>query len=120
VLGNGYAIVGLGVDPRTALGAAAINTWKSLGANFVAVYPRGGRAQGKVDRRNPQGLIEVEDFYGGLFKWMKEHGNGVGSIAVIRPDRVVFGVVQANRLSNATHALVDKLHLGAWALKEAT
>lgn len=119
VLGNGYAIIGLGVDPRTKLSVAEINTWKSLDANFVAAYPRGGRPQGKVGRHSPQGLIEIEDFYGELFKWMKEHGNGAGSIAVIRPDRIVFGVVHANELSNATHALVDQLQLSAWALKDA-
>lgn len=119
VLGNGYAIVGLGVDPRTTLGVAEINTWKSLAANFVAAYPRGGRPQGKVDRRKPQGLLEIEDFYGDLFKWMKEHGHGLGSIAVIRPDRIVFGVVQAKELSNATRALADQLQLSTLALQEA-
>lgn len=119
VLGNGYAIVGLDVDPRATLGAAEINTWKSLGANFVAVYPLGGRHQGKNDYRNPQGLIEVEDIYGGLFKWMKAYGKGLGSIAVIRPDRFVFGVVHPNELSNATHALVDQLQLSALVREEA-
>lgn len=119
VLGNDYAIVGLGVDPRKALGAAELATWKYLNANFVVVYPLGGRPQGEIDRHSLQGLIEVEDFYGELLKWMKAHGKDLGSVAIVRPDRVVFGVVHANELPNATHALVEQLQLNTLALKEA-
>lgn len=119
VLGNDYAIVGLGVDPRKALGAAELATWKYLKANFVVVYPLGGRPQGKIDRHSLQGLIEVEDFYGELLKWMKAHGKDLGGVAIVRPDRVVFGVVHANELPNATHALIEQLQLNSLALKEA-
>jgi 3-(3-hydroxy-phenyl)propionate hydroxylase len=119
VLGNGYAIVGLGVDPRTALGAAEINTWKSLGAQFVAAYPMGARPQGAIDRRTPKGLVVVEDLHGELLKWMKQHGKYPGSVAVVRPDHVVFGVVHANELANATHALVEQLQVSALLSTEA-
>jgi 3-(3-hydroxy-phenyl)propionate hydroxylase len=117
VLGNGYAVIGLGVDPRKALGAAEINTWKRLGSNFVVAYPLGGRPQGTTDRRSAQGIVEVEDFYGDLFRWMKKHGHGIGSVAMIRPDRIVFGVVQADSFADATQTLVDHLQLNASVLK---
>jgi 3-(3-hydroxy-phenyl)propionate hydroxylase len=113
LLGNDYAVVGLGVDPLALLGTEEVNTFNKLGAKFIAVYGTGARPQKEDCRRSTKGLIEVEDLSGDLFEWMKEHGKCWGNVAVIRPDRIVYGVVQPQQLSQLAHALVGQLRVGA-------
>ncbi|MFO1322409.1 MAG: FAD-dependent monooxygenase, partial [Burkholderiales bacterium] len=109
LLGHGYAVIGLGVDPRGGLASDDIETWHRLGARFVALYPLGGRPQGRVDRTSPDGVVEVEDVHGTLIDWFRSRGHGPGSVAVLRPDRFVYGVVPAAEVSTLTRALVRAL-----------
>ncbi len=111
LLGIGYALVGAGVDPRALLSTAELATWQRLNTRFVAIYPLGCRPQGDFDRRCPQDLIELEDVDGSYFRWLRSRGRSTGSVAIVRPDRFVFGLVRARDLAATTRALVEQLRL---------
>ena len=105
LLGNDFAVVGLGVDPRRGLAPDDIEACRRLGTQFVALYPIGARPQGNVDRSNPEGVIEVEDVQGALVDWFRSRGHAPGSVAVLRPDRFMYGVVAAAGLPSLMQSL---------------
>ena len=76
--GPGFVLIGASVDPRSTLDAAALALWESLGAKFIAVYPFGGRPEGRVARAVPQGLIETEDPDGTFHDWWRRSGAAKG------------------------------------------
>lgn len=115
LLGDGYALIGAGVDPREALSAAELAAWQSLGTCFASIFPFGGRPQGKVDQRVPPALVEIEDIDGGYFDWLRARGGTVGSVAIVRPDKFVFGLVRPEALLAATRSLAQQLQLGSTA-----
>jgi 3-(3-hydroxy-phenyl)propionate hydroxylase len=110
-LGTDYALVGAGVDPRAGLGLAELATWQRLNAKFVVIYPFGGRPQGNVGRTCPEDLVELEDVDGSYLRWIRSRGRSTGSVAIVRPDRFVFGLVRARELKAATRALAEQLRL---------
>jgi 3-(3-hydroxy-phenyl)propionate hydroxylase len=111
--GHGFVLIGAGVDPRATLDAAALALWQALGARFIAVYPFGGRPEGAgVAHAVPQGLIETEDPDGTFFDWLKASGGRTGSVAIVRPDKFVFGLVRAAQMHEATRELARQLHRG--------
>lgn len=77
VLGDGFALVGFGVDPVAGLTDAALGLWQRLGATSVRVAGS-GRATGSR---------EVVDGSGLLAAWFRRHG---ATVAVVRPDRYVL------------------------------
>ena len=109
LLGNDFAVVGLGMDPRGGLALDDIEACRRLGMQFVALYPIGGRPQGNVDRANPEGVVEVEDVQGTLVDWFRSRGHAPGSVAVLRPDRFVYGVVAASESSRLVQTLICDL-----------
>jgi len=109
LLGDEYALVGLGVDPRSNLHPAGLEAWQRVGARFVALYPMGERPQGDVNRASPEGVIEVEDVHCTLVDWFRSRGHGLGSIAVLRPDRFVYGVAPASEMPAVARALAGAL-----------
>jgi 3-(3-hydroxy-phenyl)propionate hydroxylase len=109
LLGDDYALVGLGVDPREGLATVELEAWQRLGARFVALYPMGERPQGDVDRASPEGVVEVEDVHCTLVDWFRSRGHGVGNVAVLRPDRFVYGVASAAEMPALTRQLAGAL-----------
>jgi 3-(3-hydroxy-phenyl)propionate hydroxylase len=109
LLGNDYAVIGLGVDPRRCLSTADVETWQKLSAKFVSIYPVGKRPQRNVERTSLEGILEVEDIHCSLVDWLKSRGHGDGSVVVLRPDRFIYGVVPAEELPAATRDLARSL-----------
>ena len=90
-LGLGWAVIGLGVDPRD-LSGADLAVWQQVGATFATVFDTGTRPQGSVgDGRRRAGLVDLEDTTGELGRWLRRHGLRDGQVLVLRPDRFVFG-----------------------------
>lgn len=108
-LGRGYALIGAGFDPRDALGRDELAFWQHLDARFISLYPLGGRPQGNVSRRVPDGLVELEDVDTVLLPWIKSRGRGPGSVTIVRPDRFVAAQVEAKELIHATKTLAGQL-----------
>jgi 3-(3-hydroxy-phenyl)propionate hydroxylase len=111
LLGGGFALVGIGSDPRELLAEADLATWRRLGTRFVAAYPFGGRPQGDAARVRQEGVIEIEDVTGELIAWLRSHGHGAGSVVITRPDRFVYGAVAASELSAATRRIQGELQV---------
>ncbi len=107
VLGDNFALVGYGVDPRATLEANTIGRLESLNARFVVLYPYGGRPQGSgVSPTSPVGLIEIEDLSGEALAWFRKAGARPGHVALVRPDKFVYAMCPAAGIAEAvTHAL---------------
>ena len=73
-LGIGWAVIGIGVDPRRVLGRDT-ETWQRVGATFATLYAAGTRPQGKVgERLRPEGLVDLEDADRSLRAWLRRAG----------------------------------------------
>ena len=114
-LGSGYVLLGAGVDPRQYLGPQERAIWSRLDARFVVIYPWGQRPQGEIDRQQPADLIELEDVDETYFNWLKRVGSGAGTIAILRPDKFVFGMPRAKALAEATRSIARQLDLDSAA-----
>jgi 3-(3-hydroxy-phenyl)propionate hydroxylase len=105
-LGPGFSVVGFGLDPRQAMSEAdARFLAETLGASFVRVWPRGAAPDGSRAHPLRSGieLQEVIDVDGELAAWFLRHR---GPIAVVRPDRYVFGLYRTDEAHRAAHALL--------------
>lgn len=112
-LGEQFALIGFGIDPRTGLDARAIETLDRLGTRYLSVYGLGRRPQGYDLRQRSisPGLVEIEDLSGELGCWLRRSGARVGSVAVIRPDKFVFALVPAAEMPETVAELEYQLGL---------
>lgn len=123
--GQGFLLIGAGIDPRQSLDAQALRFWNSLGASFMAIYPFGGRPEGQgragqpVARAVPEQLIECEDPDNAFFDWLRTSGHRIGSVAIVRPDKFVFALVRANELPVATREFTRQMHCAEAVLPAA-
>ena len=110
LVGKGFVLIGAGVDPRSTLDIETLAQWRKLGASYLAVYPFGGRPEGKVASAVPEGLIEAEDPDGSFHAWLRASGGSRGSIAIVRPDKFVFALVRGDALAAATREFARQMH----------
>ena len=114
VLGEGYGVIGFGVDPRDLLSPAELGALAQLDARYLTIFPLGGRPQGFNTARNaPEGLPEMEDCSGELTSWLKTSGMSEGAVAVIRPDKFTYALVAGNELPQTVRQLADQLGVAA-------
>lgn len=113
LLGGGFALLGVGVDPRATLNKRARAYLDTLGTRYASVYGYGERPQGigGIALRPPAGLIEVEDMSGELLTWVAKGKVGDDAVAVVRPDKFLFALTEAHELNAAVEAL--RAQLGA-------
>ena len=109
LLGDGFALIGIGADPRKSMTEAELATWRRLDTRFVTVYPFGGRPQGDAARARSEGLVEIEDVSGELLAWLRSHGHRRGSVVIARPDRFVYGAVAGGEIAAATRRIRAEL-----------
>lgn len=76
-LGDGFALLGDGVDPRSALNADEQAGWDALGARYLCVLSPEQRGKGSDD---------IVDLDGALLAWMRRYG---AKVMAVRPDRFV-------------------------------
>jgi 3-(3-hydroxy-phenyl)propionate hydroxylase len=107
ILGDNFALVGYGVDPRISLDTATPTRLEAIQTRFIVLYPYGGRPQGsRVSSDSPSGLIEIEDLSGEALAWFRKVGARPGHVALVRPDKFVYAMRAAERIAEAvTHAL---------------
>jgi 3-(3-hydroxy-phenyl)propionate hydroxylase len=100
VLGDGFAMLGLDVDPRVQLELGAADFWQRLGTQFIQVLPAGSPFPNTL----PEGLQIVRDDTRALSTWFaQQHCPAV----VVRPDRYVFAAFDAK--TPVTSAMRDLL-----------
>jgi 3-(3-hydroxy-phenyl)propionate hydroxylase len=101
VLGHRFALLGLELDPRTALDAPSRALWDRLGAEYFRVVPRGRRHALTTGRpASSEPALELEDLDGTLVRFVRRRGE----IAIVRPDRYVLAVPRAGELNAASRA----------------
>jgi 3-(3-hydroxy-phenyl)propionate hydroxylase len=109
VTGTGWAVIGIGVDPRQVMGKDTA-IWERVEASFLTLYGAGRRPQGPVgEKLRTDGVVDVEDTTGALTGWLRRAGARQGSVLVLRPDKFVFGV--GERSTEALTACLVR-HLG--------
>lgn len=98
VLGPGFGVLTVGpeVAHDDAHSVRSRNFWASLNTRFVQVLPAGASADSGTT--SPPDTETVIDVSAKIHNWLEEQG---GQMVVIRPDRYVFGVFQANALAEA-------------------
>lgn len=82
-LGRGFAVLGIGTDPRAGLPVLLRRRWEDLGARFIAV---------DADPRDAAGAHVMSDTSGALGAWAADLGV---DLVVVRPDRIVLGAYTA-------------------------
>jgi 3-(3-hydroxy-phenyl)propionate hydroxylase len=76
VLGSGFSVIGMGLDPAGVLDEKTYAFWRELGATFVRIVPGGEAPHGDA----------VQDGDGTFDRWL---GGRRDSLLMVRPDRVV-------------------------------
>ena len=112
-LGEGYALVGFGVDPRQSLAAADLQQLARINTRYLTLYPAGGRPQGNAAASTPAGLSEWEDMTGECIQRLREAGCSEGTVLIVRPDRFVFAAAQPDALLPALRQLFAQLEQSA-------
>ncbi|HEY6493397.1 MAG TPA: bifunctional 3-(3-hydroxy-phenyl)propionate/3-hydroxycinnamic acid hydroxylase [Trebonia sp.] len=110
-LGSSFAVLGLHVDPASALSADSAAWWRSLGARSVQVLaPRGAPGPEPGSRRKrPDGggddgwCTTVEDVDGAFRDWLLKRP--ADNIIVLRPDRYVAAICPLGHLEGVTARL---------------
>ena len=117
VLGQGFTLLGYNVDPRQTLDAAAISFWENISTRFVTVMP----PECSLTALHGENVDVVCDVEGIIAPWFGPYND---HIAVIRPDRYVFGVVGVSSLPVVTTELqamlggcVDKQRASSGAVR---
>jgi 3-(3-hydroxy-phenyl)propionate hydroxylase len=107
LLGNGFSLVGLSVDPRATLSNSSKVFLDTLDSKYVTLFPYASRPQGLngVARSKADGVTEVEDLNGNMVEWFKKAGFDKDAVAVIRPDKFTFAVVSSDELNQALNQL---------------
>lgn len=108
VFGPGFAVIALGTGPapESAQSPRSRDFWASLSTRFVQVLPAGATVDPQAAAQ-PDTQVVV-DVSGRIQAWLEEHdAQGV----VVRPDRYVFGVFQADALAQ-TEDKIRMSHLG--------
>lgn len=111
LLGDGFSLLGLRIDPRTCLTGASMSFLEDLDSRFVTLFPYGGRPQGLhgVERSTARGVSEVEDMGGEMVHWFAKAGFVSDAVAILRPDKFAFALVPAGQLEQAVAELRSQL-----------
>src|SRR5271166_6139802 len=119
IIGDNLALIGLASDPRAGLDAATLAGLDRLGASYGALYPfagrpqaayaTGGNASARVVREGTETLVEIEEFTGEAVGWLRSAGARDGHVAIIRPDKFVYALVQGAEVKAAVAKLFEAL-----------
>ncbi|MEX3985541.1 bifunctional 3-(3-hydroxy-phenyl)propionate/3-hydroxycinnamic acid hydroxylase [Paraburkholderia sp. EG287A] len=115
LLGHGFSLVGLNVDPYRQIDESSAETLGALSAKAITLYPYGARPQGLsgVERDNRSGPVEVEDIDGDMIAWFAKAGFSQEAVAILRPDRFTFAVVPVTELNRTIAELRNQLGMRA-------
>lgn len=101
-LGDGFAAIGLGVDPLATLDESSRQFWAKLGARTFKVLP-----QGQSPRASEGPCEELLDGSGQLTQWFNEHQ---GQVVLVRPDRFVAALLPQDQVSTGLTSLRSMLN----------
>lgn len=114
MLGNGYALIGLSVDPTEGMSETFKQFLKQLGCQFITLYPYAERPQAHTARNLNPDVLEVEDIEGNMVNWLIKSGQDK-PVALLRPDRFTFAVSRQVEINAVIQQLQQQLGLGGCA-----
>ena len=106
VLGNDFAVIAWGVDPKWGINEANMKKWQSLGVKFIQVIPA---VQLSNDQRKTfENVITIGDAGTEIRTWF---GKTDQAIAILRPDRFVAALAIPQTMNTMSQQLFNKLHV---------
>ena len=108
LLGDGYALIGLGVDPSQALSQTSKQLLKQLGCQLITLYPYAERPQNHTAANLNPDVLEVEDIEGNMVNWLRKTGHNQ-PVALLRPDRFTFAVANQAEINAVIQQLQQQL-----------
>ena len=106
VIGNDFAILAWGVDPKWGLSESTMQKWQKLGVKFIQVIP--AVQLGNEKRQKYENVITVGDMGTDIRTWF---GKTEESVAILRPDRFVAALAIPQTLDRTSQALFSKMHV---------
>ena len=106
VIGNNFAILAWGVDPKWGLDAHTMQQWQNLGVKFIQVLPA---IQLRNEKRQTfEGVMTVGEIGTDIRTWF---GKTDQAIAILRPDRFVAALAIPQTMNTMSQQLFNKLHV---------
>lgn len=105
VIGNDFAIIAWGVDPKWGLDDVTMQRWNQLGVKFIQVLP--AVQLSNTQRKKNEGVITIGEQDTDIRTWF---GKTTQSIVVLRPDRFVAALAIPQTLNSISNELFNKLH----------
>ena len=106
VIGNDFAIIAWGVDPKWGLSSETLQQWKSLGVKFIQVIPAVQLQNSQ--RKQYEDVITIGDIGTDIRSWF---GNTSDSVVILRPDRFVAALAIPQSMESTSQQLFKKLYL---------
>jgi 3-(3-hydroxy-phenyl)propionate hydroxylase len=105
-LGDRFALVGLRMDPRSALDKNELDFWERLGARFVQI----NRSRiAKPDTVPADGLLVLDDVEGGFRDW---EAAWKYRVLFVRPDRYLAAATLPENTNAISHMLQMTIGVG--------
>lgn len=102
-MGQGFAIVGVGLDPLEYLSEVQQKNWKKMGCTFVSLSRKG-----RPIPQTTKNVLALEDFEGEFFKLIES--GACKAIFVLRPDKYVAAHADAQEIDATVSRLFDALN----------
>lgn len=111
LLGTEFSLVGLNVDPLSVLDAENRQRLEALKLQSLTLYGYGNRPQATdgVVRDLSERSPEVEQIDGEMVEWFAKAGFKKQAIAILRPDKFAYAVVEPSQLNQALSTLAKTL-----------
>lgn len=106
VIGNDFAILAWGVNPKWGISDATMKKWQKLGVKFIQVLP--AVQLENAQREQIDGVITIGDIGTDIRAWF---GQTSQSIVILRPDRFVAALAIPQTLDHISQQLFAKLYL---------
>ncbi|MEW6736381.1 MAG: FAD-dependent monooxygenase, partial [Acidobacteriota bacterium] len=100
VLGEGFALLGLNVDPVLYMNETTKNFWSNLRAKFVCVLSQ--HQSQPID----SSLLTIRDVSGEISRWFSQY---TGNIVAIRPDRFIAFLSKQEEIDTITQLFSNLL-----------
>ncbi|WP_111858347.1 bifunctional 3-(3-hydroxy-phenyl)propionate/3-hydroxycinnamic acid hydroxylase [Acinetobacter sp. CFCC 10889] len=105
VIGNDFAVIAWGVDPKWGINDTNMKVWQSLGVKFIQVLP--AVQLGNEKRKIHDGVITIGDIGTEIRSWF---GKTDQAMVILRPDRFVAALAIPQTMNTVSQQLFSKLH----------
>ncbi len=106
VIGNDFAVIAWGVDPKWGINATNMKKWQALGVKFIQVLP--AVQLGNEKRKIHDGVVTIGDLDTEIRSWF---GKTDQAMVILRPDRFVAALAIPQTMNTVSQQLFSKLYV---------